>query len=84
MWLCTHAWIAQCWAFSATEQIESNYILAGHKAIELSPEQIVACDTTDSGCNGGDSTEEVEATPVALPSPLSPSPLRALRRPPSP
>ena len=54
MWLCTHAWIAQCWAFSATEQIESNYILAGHKAIELSPEQIVACDTTDSGCNGGD------------------------------
>ncbi len=42
----------QCWAFSATEQVESNYILAGHTAIELSPQQIVSCDTGDLRCDG--------------------------------
>jgi len=42
-----------CWAFSATEQIESNWFLAGNELIELSPQQIVSCDTTDAGCGGG-------------------------------
>jgi len=42
-----------CWAFSATEQIESNWFLAGNDLIELSPQQIVSCDTTDDGCGGG-------------------------------
>jgi len=44
-----------CWAFSATEQIESQYFLAGNTLTEFSPQQIVSCDTTDAGCNGGDS-----------------------------
>jgi C1A family cysteine protease len=43
-----------CWAFSVTEEIESMHILKGHPAINLAPEQIVDCDTTDAGCNGGD------------------------------
>jgi len=43
-----------CWAFSATENIESMNILKGHDSVKLSPEQIVDCDTTDQGCNGGD------------------------------
>jgi len=42
-----------CWAFSATENIESRWALAGHSLTELSMQQIVDCDTTDSGCNGG-------------------------------
>nr|BAK00754.1 predicted protein [Hordeum vulgare subsp. vulgare] len=42
-----------CWAFSATEQIESNWFLAGNELISLSPQQIVSCDTTDGGCGGG-------------------------------
>jgi len=45
-----------CWAFSATEAIESQWFLAGKagSAIEsLSMEQIVQCDTGDYGCNGG-------------------------------
>jgi C1A family cysteine protease len=44
-----------CWAFSATEAIESAWIIAGHanSSINLSPQQIVDCDTTDAGCNGG-------------------------------
>jgi len=44
-----------CWAFSATEAIESAWILGGHAniSINLSPQQIVDCDTTDAGCNGG-------------------------------
>jgi len=44
-----------CWAFSATEAIESAWIISGkaNSSINLSPQQIVDCDTTDGGCNGG-------------------------------
>jgi len=42
-----------CWAFSATETIESYWALAGNPLVELSPQQIVDCDTSDYGCNGG-------------------------------
>jgi len=42
-----------CWAFSATETIESGWALAGNKLTRFSMEQIVDCDTTDGGCNGG-------------------------------
>jgi C1A family cysteine protease len=42
-----------CWAFSATETIESYWALAGNAISTLSMEQIVDCDTTDQGCNGG-------------------------------
>jgi len=48
-----------CWAFSATEAIESAWILKGHatpSTIDLAPQQIVDCDTIDGvqGCNGGE------------------------------
>jgi len=44
-----------CWAFSATETIESYFALGGGKLTGLSMEQIVDCDThgEDQGCNGG-------------------------------
>jgi len=46
-----------CWAFSASEQIESDAIrqLGWSTASSswLSPEQLVDCDTQSSGCNGG-------------------------------
>jgi len=42
-----------CWAFSATETIESVWALAGHPLAVLAPQQIVDCDTLDYGCNGG-------------------------------
>lgn len=44
-----------CWAFSATEAIESAWIISGHAntTIDLSPQQIVDCDKTDKGCSGG-------------------------------
>jgi len=42
-----------CWAFSATETIESYHILAGGSMVGLSQQQIVDCDTTSYGCNGG-------------------------------
>jgi C1A family cysteine protease len=42
-----------CWAFSATETIESYFALGGYPLTLLSMEQIVDCDTTDQGCNGG-------------------------------
>jgi len=44
-----------CWAFSATEGIESGVFMTDGKAPPaLSPQQITSCDTTDGGCNGGD------------------------------
>jgi len=42
-----------CWAFSATEAIESYNFLAGNKLLNLSPQQITSCDKVDQGCNGG-------------------------------
>jgi len=43
-----------CWAFSATENIESMWAMSGKSLVELSMQQIVSCDTTDDGCGGGD------------------------------
>jgi len=47
-----------CWAFSVTENIESMYCMSKQMdctgLAPLSPQQIVDCDTTDSGCEGGD------------------------------
>ena len=42
-----------CWAFSTTEQIESDWVLAGNAQKIFAPQQIVSCDEVDQGCNGG-------------------------------
>jgi len=44
-----------CWAFSATETIESYFALAGNQLTQMAMEQIVDCDTAgqDQGCGGG-------------------------------
>jgi C1A family cysteine protease len=42
-----------CWAFFATEQIESMWVLGGNTPVELAPQQIVDCDKTCYGCGGG-------------------------------
>merc|ERR1712025_701876 len=43
-----------CWAFSATQGIESALYKATGSMTELSTQQVVSCDKTDGGCNGGD------------------------------
>jgi len=45
-----------CWAFSATEEIESAVFMATKKLPVLSTQQIISCDKKhgDAGCNGGD------------------------------
>jgi C1A family cysteine protease len=43
-----------CWAFSATEEVETAWIMAGHSAVILAPQQIVDCDKTSDGCGGGE------------------------------
>merc|ERR1711894_425747 len=43
-----------CWAYSATEGIESYLAMNSGVLEELSEQQIVSCDKTDGGCNGGD------------------------------
>jgi C1A family cysteine protease len=46
-----------CWAFSATETIESAWMMAKKVTnltfAPLAPQQIVDCDNSDGGCNGG-------------------------------
>jgi C1A family cysteine protease len=42
-----------CWAFSATEQIESDTMRTLGKTYVLAPEQIVQCAANGQGCNGG-------------------------------
>ena len=42
-----------CWAFAATEQIESDAMRTLKKTYVLSPQQMVSCDNKDGGCNGG-------------------------------
>ncbi len=56
---------SSCWAFSATENIESMWILAGHgtnSTVDLAPQQIVDCDVGrgDEGCEGGDTVTAYE------------------------
>jgi C1A family cysteine protease len=43
-----------CWAYSATEGIESGLFMNGGPLEELSEQQVISCDKTDGGCDGGD------------------------------
>jgi C1A family cysteine protease len=43
-----------CWAFSATEAVETGYYFNSGELRILSPQQTVSCDTRDMACNGGD------------------------------
>jgi len=47
-----------CWAFSATQTVESAYLMKNNgtsaKTFLLSEQEVVSCDTSDAGCNGGD------------------------------
>jgi len=53
-----------CWAFSATENIESVWMiskgLTPSTMKALAPQQIVDCDKSDGGCNGGDTPSAYE------------------------
>lgn len=43
-----------CWAYSATQGIESGLYMSTGKIMDLSEQQIISCDSTDGGCDGGD------------------------------
>lgn len=44
-----------CWAFAASEVLSDRFCIASNEKVNvvLSPEDLVECDKTDHGCNGG-------------------------------
>ena len=42
-----------CWAFSAVEAVEGAFFIKYKTLYTLSYQQVVSCDTSDQGCNGG-------------------------------
>jgi len=42
-----------CWSFAATAAVESNHAIKTKSLLSLSEQQIVDCDETCEGCNGG-------------------------------
>jgi C1A family cysteine protease len=45
-----------CWAFSATEAVESAYVIAGNEQVIMAPQELVDCSRgllSNHGCNGG-------------------------------
>lgn len=42
-----------CWSFSATGSMEGAHFIAKNESVVLSEAQLVDCDSTDGGCNGG-------------------------------
>jgi len=42
-----------CWAFSAIQAQESQYFICYGKLQKLSEQNLIDCDTTSAGCNGG-------------------------------
>lgn len=42
-----------CWSFSTTGSLEGAYEIKTGKLLSFSEQQLVSCDTTDLGCNGG-------------------------------
>jgi len=58
-----------CWAFSATAAVESAYFINHGTLVKCSEQQLVDCDTTDGGCNGGameNAFEYIEKNPLML------------------
>lgn len=42
-----------CWAFATYSSIEGNYNIKTGKTVVLGPQQLVDCDNSNGGCNGG-------------------------------
>jgi len=49
-----------CWAFSAAEEVESEWAMNGNTIWEFSPQQIASCTSSCNGCGGGDTPQAYE------------------------
>ncbi|XP_075064253.1 cathepsin S-like [Mixophyes fleayi] len=47
------SYCGSCWAFATVGVIESRLCIKNHELMDLSEQQLVDCDTQDSGCCGG-------------------------------
>jgi len=51
-----------CWTFATTGVLEGWYQINHNKLLSLSEQQIVDCDTSNDGCDGGDPVEALSYT----------------------
>lgn len=49
-----------CWAFGAAETFTDNYCHYDHYIVDMSEQDLISCDTTCGGCNGGGLTQTWE------------------------
>ena len=53
-WLiCSQEDCGACWAFSSSEVLADRFCIHQNVTDTLSPQNLVNCDTTDTGCSGG-------------------------------
>ena len=49
-----------CWAFATTGAVEGAYAIATGSLVSLSEEQILACDSSEEGCGGGNPEQALD------------------------
>ncbi|RLO12477.1 hypothetical protein DYB28_014948, partial [Aphanomyces astaci] len=50
-----------CWAFASIGTVETAHCIATGELLDLSEQQLVSCDKTNNGCNGGNPLQAIDS-----------------------